>query len=118
MLSTDLSDDEDILEIVDNQNGDIISNLPHLRFHCLIEKFEKSNYLKTCPQCYCYVCDRKVVECSNWKRHCAANDKGADKAKWKMLKDANRETARNLNGLPRKKLKTIDNYFTKLPILD
>ena len=112
---SDDDDDDDILEIVDVQNGDNVSNLPHLRFHCLVEKFEKMNYVKTCPQCYCYVCDRKVVECTNWKRHCAATDKGADKAKWKMLKDATKESVRCLNGQPQKKIKTLDNYFKKLP---
>jgi len=39
---------------------------------------------KYCDQCFCYVCDKKVTECTNWGRHYAADDSSAT---WRRLRE-------------------------------
>jgi hypothetical protein len=87
-------------------NVQMASQYPHQRYSCTvcpyrvapppsqIKKFQETPTqfqerckinLKHCPQCYCYVCDANVTECSDWKDHCHATHK---ESKWKADKEA------------------------------
>jgi hypothetical protein len=40
---------------------------------------------KYCDKCYCYVCDKIVKECTEWRGHCHASHTNS---KWKEMRDA------------------------------
>jgi hypothetical protein len=54
---------------------------PHMRPHCT--KYElQENAVEFCDLCYCYVCDVKVSECTDWAVHCRASDTGRRAQYW------------------------------------
>ena len=107
---------EDGDEDVQMVGGKNIVNLPHMRQHCTHTRFDPtiaSAYLSiykretidknkdTCPQCYCYVCDKPAGECTSWfsatsddrlSNHCCANDTNAF---WRTQ----RQMVKNPNGM-------------------
>ncbi|XP_028829745.1 uncharacterized protein LOC114786645 isoform X2 [Denticeps clupeoides] len=85
---------DDDLAIMVCQRGLV---LPHARFDCGSHMFRATDYeanvpLETngsfCDQCFCYVCDKPVTECSLWtvsgSCHCNAHKRSLD---WKSLRD-------------------------------
>lgn len=59
-------------EIVSTRGNCPNIDFPHLRYNC-----GNHSYLvcpaKYCDNCFCYVCDKPVYECSMWDEHCHAN---------------------------------------------
>ena len=57
-------------------NGPEVTTFPHSRHDCLLHPVQGKN--KTfkmknfCNNCFCFVCDVKVGECTHWKDHCVA----------------------------------------------
>lgn len=54
---------------------------PHARNNCLEHRFEydrkDSCNEEHCSKCFCYVCDKPVAECSQWKEHCHVTGQSA-----------------------------------------
>lgn len=93
-------DDEDEIVIV-GENMNVASDMPHQREACTRNMFKyngtkgnQSNFAH-CPNCYCYVCEVKASDCSDWIEHCNANCRDV---KWKQL--------RNTHNTPMMKLLT------------
>ena len=97
------------------EGGNVVTFLPHTRQHCIHIPFDPADYdfdlldykrgtidknKDTCPQCYCYVCDKPAGECTSWfsatsgdrlSNHCCAN---ITNAFWR----AQREMVKNPSG--------------------
>ena len=106
--STKDGDGDEDIEMVGGKN---IVNLPHMRQHCTHTRFDpaffNTQYKRetidknkdTCPQCYCYVCDKPAGECTSWfsatsgdrlSNHCCANNTNAFwRAQREMVKKPN-----------------------------
>ena len=63
-------------EVVMIGSGPEITTFPHSRHDCLLHPIQgKSKTFKMknfCENCFCFVCDVKVAECTHWKDHCMA----------------------------------------------
>ncbi|CAG9465216.1 unnamed protein product [Pedinophyceae sp. YPF-701] len=74
----DATGDEE-LELVDFKLDEAILNLPHLRPDCPVHAFiargagAQSN-AQSCPQCFCFVCDKPASECVRWESASPADD--------------------------------------------
>jgi hypothetical protein len=67
-----LEDDGDI-QITGSTGKNALSDYPHPRHECVVKSFTK-NPEHFCPNCYCFVCDIKASECTEWKDfHCKAD---------------------------------------------
>ena len=55
-----------------------ITNYPHARFNCLVHPFKressKADKIRTCDNCYCFVCDILASDCPAWSHHCCAEN--------------------------------------------
>ena len=72
--------------------------LPHMRPHCLEERFDANSSTKSmkyCSLCYCYVCDIPAQDCQNWTSHCMATDRGHRAYYWRSLRQ---QSKRNKQG--------------------
>lgn len=67
--------------------------LPHMRQHCTVKPFSpnKSSNMQFCDDCYCYVCDVPVQECSNWSLHKDGTNEGPDACAWTSARKAKQE---------------------------
>ena len=68
-------DDEDV---VITGADDPSMSWAHSRFDCrmpgnLFSAGSKTQNLKCCPNCYCFVCDVKAAKCTMWPTHCMAD---------------------------------------------
>jgi len=70
-----------------------LENFPHARHNCVIHRFPKwddtdrrGKALKYCRNCYCFLCDKPVAECSSWSAHSLACDD--DDAGWRVIRAA------------------------------
>lgn len=77
-------EESDEIELVGIKN---LTRFSHLRQYCTEEPFFQTNALRCCESCFCYVCDRKALECKTWKIHCHAVEKGADAERWKAMRN-------------------------------
>jgi hypothetical protein len=69
----DDDDDEVELECLGSTGGaNALVDFPHARAHCLIHPFEARDFLPFCPNCFCYICDVRAAECTEWASHCKA----------------------------------------------
>ena len=50
---------------------------------------------KHCSMCYCYVCEVKADECTDFERHCNASDRDEMKSYWKFQRSKKQESKRN-----------------------
>jgi len=80
--------EDDDIEIVGTKTDVALVAMPHARCSCPVaptfvvlppeqeasERVRKANS-KTCPKCYCYVCDVLASECTEWTSHCMAFDR-------------------------------------------
>uniref|UniRef100_A0A7S3JZA5 Strawberry notch AAA domain-containing protein n=1 Tax=Aureoumbra lagunensis TaxID=44058 RepID=A0A7S3JZA5_9STRA len=79
-----LNDDDDDVQITDSTA--IV--LPHARPHCTEVPFASSRHYDACRNCYCFVCDVPVANCTQWTKHCDATDVGPDANMWKAQRAA------------------------------
>ena len=68
-------DDEDV---VITGADDPSMSWAHSRFDCrmpgnLFSAGSKTQNLKCCPNCYCFVCDVEAAKCTMWPTHCMAD---------------------------------------------
>lgn len=89
----DLSGDDDDVEYVGERGIVAGIHLPHLRENCLVHPVNgKSDCVLwkiCCPKCFCFICDTKVEECSNWEDHCthiSTNTNSQRKRKENLIK--------------------------------
>lgn len=78
-------DDDDDLMIIGATGTVATRDLPHARCHCGVNIFEPTptalSHVKTCDNCFCYVCDVPAKDCEAWgdgssaTDHCHALDK-------------------------------------------
>ena len=66
--------DDDDLEIVGESGFNAARDAPHARGDCLVHKMSAGSHAKTCPFCYCWVCDEPASSCTHWKSGCATAD--------------------------------------------
>lgn len=78
---------------IDGDNGDELSvvaakrglqalvDLPHMRFQCGNIPFVSGKRRKTCPMCYCFICDIPASKCGKWDSHSSATDKNPQAVK-------------------------------------
>ena len=72
-------DEDDGIEFVGG-NVEIAMDMPHQRESCYkfpfsTSKLEVNTNQRYCPNCYCYVCEVKASDCTEWKIHCNATHK-------------------------------------------
>ena len=84
------SPNEDGIQIIRCKGKNALSDFPHSRSDCVTNLFTIDPH-KFCPQCYCYVCDVKAIECTKWDSHCVAQGK---ELKWKQRR-SNARSKRN-----------------------
>ena len=77
------NDDEEDVKVVGTKNH---IRLPHMRQHCTEYPFQNDAKLLHCPECYCYVCDVAVAECTSWSSHCRATNDGPQVGYWNRLR--------------------------------
>lgn len=80
-------EDDDI--IITKETGmNPFRDLPHQRYLCNVKPFKSGkDAADFCPNCYCYVCDIKASECTEWKgSHCQAV---SSDIKWRRRHDSN-----------------------------
>ena len=86
--STKASSPQEVEITTSNVTNPTIS-YPHPRHLCGVHPFSPQHpmtHILTCPQCYCYVCDLPVGQCTSWKEdHCHAC--GDDDSWMKKRKD-------------------------------
>lgn len=75
-LESNQSDEEEVVLIGETNNP--LSTMPHPRHLCINHPFslfnkDKNNH-KTCPNCYCFVCDVPAISCEEWEVHQNARD--------------------------------------------
>ena len=66
-----------------------LADFPHARENCATCPFA-ADPLKTCTNCYCYVCDAAATSCPKWVEHCGATHK---QPRWRMLREQWRKAA-------------------------
>jgi hypothetical protein len=85
--TTDMSDGNDIEIIGGNFQSAV--DMPHQRESCPKKSFSFDGMVSInqhyCANCYCYVCEVKASECTDWTRHCNATCR---KASWKSERDS------------------------------
>lgn len=85
--------DEDGVVIVGRTGQNSVEDFPHARHECGVHPFTPGNADKNevvCPNCWCFVCDKKVAECPTWRAHCCATS--AD-AHWRSRRASARAAA-------------------------
>jgi len=79
--------DDDGCFLLGSTGTNTLTDFPHSRENCVIAPMASADNHDTnrmhCPNCYCYVCDVPVQECTNWRRHCHARHKTA---KWQKMR--------------------------------
>ncbi|CAB9510290.1 expressed unknown protein [Seminavis robusta] len=92
------SNGEEEFQVLKSTGPLAFADFPHAREHCLIHPMADDPN-KCCPNCYCWVCDTVVQECSDWTKHCMA--KSAIK-KWQRARAANqlKKDKSNRRGMP------------------
>ena len=63
---------DDGIQVVGERGAHAGRDYPHARFSCLVYPFNSSVKSQHCAQCYCYVCDVPVKQCTGWQQHCVA----------------------------------------------
>ena len=77
--------DEDDDVVVAGQSGAIaLVDFPHARNNCVTQAWVPGNFINTCANCYCYVCDAPASTCGQWAQHCAASHTDA---KWRKERE-------------------------------
>ena len=77
--------DEDDDVVVEGQSGAIaLVDFPHARNNCVTQAWVPGNFINTCANCYCYVCDAPASTCGQWAQHCAASHTDA---KWRKERE-------------------------------
>jgi hypothetical protein len=61
--------DEESVEII-QESGNSLRDFAHPRYLCGMHPFNVYPHEQHCGNCYCLLCDKKVVECKNWIAHC------------------------------------------------
>eukprot|EP00978_Attheya_sp_CCMP212_P049564 scaffold682740_cov63-Attheya_sp.AAC.1 len=91
----DQSSDEECMAV--SQSTSVVNariSYPHPRSDCGVYAFDDSiqptersslKSRRSCPNCYCYVCDIKAILCKSWKLHCLAHSKNE---RWAQLRRA------------------------------
>lgn len=59
-------------------------DFPHARENCMVHSFV-ADPMKSCANCYCYVCDKPQSVCKEWTTHCRATH--TDR-KWRQMRHA------------------------------
>ena len=61
-------------------------DFPHARSNCAQQPFVAGNFANVCSNCYCYVCDVPVSECTGpWEKHCEAVHEDTE---WRRAREA------------------------------
>ena len=98
-----LLEDDDEIQITGSTGKNALSDFPHARHLCLVKPHTK-NQEEFCPNCYCYICDIKASECSEWQDfHCKADSN----SKWKRR----RSKIRNKRKAPERALQRLAYTF-------
>lgn len=66
------------IQVLQSNTVNPLVEYPHARFLCKAHPFSRTrseNNKLHCSNCFCYICDVAVIECSEWTRHCHAHDK-------------------------------------------
>lgn len=85
------------------------TQLSHPRHGCTLHRFEffEANKreipwaertrvnMEHCSLCYCYVCEVKADDCTDFEKHCNANDRDSMKAYWKFQRHRMQEDKTN-----------------------
>jgi hypothetical protein len=91
----DVNGDDDIEFLGGNMT--VLADMAHQRESCSIKKFYTSQNhpenAQYCNNCWCYVCDCLVQECTEWSRHCHAFSKSAT---WKEEKNSRKSFIKSL----------------------
>ena len=74
-LALGAGDDE--LVYAGHTGANALSDFPHARENCAVHKFQTGNFVRTCVNCYCYVCDAPASTCTQWTIHCEATHRSA-----------------------------------------
>ncbi len=74
----DIHSGDDDIEFLGG-NMTVLADMAHQRESCSIKKFYSSHNhpenIQHCNNCWCYICDSLVQECTEWNRHCHAYSK-------------------------------------------
>ena len=91
------------IQITGSTGKNALSDFPHARHLCLVKPFTK-NPEEFCSNCYCYICDIKASECSEWQDlHCKADSD----IKWHRR----RSKIRNKRKAPERALQRLASSF-------
>lgn len=82
----DTIDNDDEVQFIGSNGKNALSDYQHSRENCVTHLFIKDPVL-LCPQCYCFVCDVKATECTNWNHHCLAR---RSEIKWRQRRSSAR----------------------------
>mmetsp|Transcript_22367 Transcript_22367/g.67137 ORF Transcript_22367/g.67137 Transcript_22367/m.67137 type:complete len:225 (+) Transcript_22367:330-1004(+) len=82
--------EEEEVVITGSSGVNALTDLPHSRHSCVVcplpAAADAAAAMAHCPRCYCYLCDRPVGECRQWRQHsCARDEEG-----WRRVRDAMR----------------------------
>lgn len=68
-----MDDEEVTCKVVKNVMNAAV-NLPHARHDCGTHMWKgpDANKEQICDNCFCYVCDIRANECTDWQLHCQA----------------------------------------------
>ena len=64
----------DDIELLGSSGTNALIDFPHARENCVQFVFANDPSMH-CANCYCYVCDAPVQDCSSWSTHCKATHK-------------------------------------------
>jgi len=98
-VDVDVDSDDDIAFVGGNMT--VMSEMAHQREACSRFPFDRmckaiaTNRLH-CDNCFCYVCDVPVRECSNWDTHCQATVR---EPRWKTIKEQQSRAVREMKYL-------------------
>eukprot|EP00966_Prymnesium_polylepis_P119862 2769803-Prymnesium_polylepis.1 len=93
-------DDDDVVFIGHSGDGATFT-MPHHSAMCghrhkPFKSCSKAEAAGVCSQCYCYPCDKPVVECIDWDAHCLADP---DDPEWRAQRQAIKSTPPNVLGI-------------------
>jgi hypothetical protein len=64
-------DDDKEVKFVSATRKIALTDFAHARACCLIHPFHVDP-VKHCENCFCYVCNKPVADCTEWQEHCRA----------------------------------------------
>ena len=102
--SSDLGDD---IAVVGSTAPNALRDFPHSRQDCVSFPI-KNDSKKFCKNCYCFICDIKASECSNWSSHCDARSR---ELKWEMMRAAFQLTRKCKDANCKESVESIGPYW-------